>query len=74
MTEAIEVTGTLLDAEGVAAMLGVRREWVYKRSREWLETNGRRGIPTVRLGRYRRYRREAILAWIEQVERGEAEP
>jgi hypothetical protein len=37
---------------------------VYEQSRE-----GR--IPTVTLGRYRRYRREAIEAWVEALERGE---
>lgn len=26
-------------------------------------------IPTVTLGRYRRYRREAIEAWVEELER-----
>ena len=81
MTEAIEVTaaaavpdtGELLDAEGAVAMLRVKKAWVYAKSREWFDTNGRRGIPTVKLGRYRRYRREAITEWVRQVERGEAE-
>jgi len=35
--------------------------WVYQQSRA-----GR--IPTVTLGRYRRYRREAIEAWLEELE------
>ena len=42
-------------------MLGVPRTWVYEQSRA-----GR--IPTVTLGRYRRYREEAIKEWIEQLE------
>jgi len=35
----------------------------------------RRGrIPTVTLGRYRRYRREAIDAWLRQIEKGAGVP
>jgi excisionase family DNA binding protein len=51
----------LLTAPEVAQMLGVPRTWVYEQSRA-----GR--IPTVTLGRYRRYREEAIREWIEQLE------
>jgi excisionase family DNA binding protein len=54
--------GRLLIAEEVAELLGVTPAWVYEQSRA-----GR--IPTVTLGRYRRYRREAISAWIEELER-----
>ncbi len=42
-------------------MLGVPKTWVYEQSRA-----GR--IPTVRLGRYRRYREEAIEAWMASLE------
>ena len=42
-------------------MLGVPTTWVYEQSRR-----GR--IPTVTLGRYRRYRAEAIAEWVEQRE------
>jgi excisionase family DNA binding protein len=45
----------------VAALLGVPTSWVYEQSRR-----GR--IPTVTLGRYRRYRREAIEAWVARLE------
>jgi excisionase family DNA binding protein len=51
----------LLTAAEVARLLGVPPSWVYEQSRL-----GR--IPTVTLGRYRRYRREAIEAWIGQLE------
>ena len=51
----------LLTAEDVAELLGVSVAWVYAESR-----HGR--IPTVTLGRYRRYRREAIEAWIRTIE------
>jgi excisionase family DNA binding protein len=53
--------GALLTAEQVARLLGVPRTWVYEQSR-----CGR--IPTVTLGRYRRYRPEAIEAWIRELE------
>jgi excisionase family DNA binding protein len=53
----------LLTAAEVAALLGVPTSWVYAETRA-----GR--IPSVSLGRYRRYRREAIEAWIEGSERG----
>lgn len=52
---------SLLTADEVAALLGVPKSWVYEQSR-----TGR--IPTVTLGRYRRYRREAIEEWISELE------
>lgn len=54
----------LMDAEQVAAMLGMTVDWVYEQSRR-----GR--IPTITLGRYRRYRRTAIEAWLLSIERGD---
>lgn len=53
--------GCLWTAHEVAELLGVSHEYVWQLSRE-----GR--IPTVALGRTRRYRREAILAWLEEIE------
>lgn len=55
------MSGPLLTADQVAELLGVRTSWVYEQSRR-----GR--IPTVTLGRYRRYRSEAIASWLEQLE------
>lgn len=52
---------SLLTAQDVATMLGVPSSWVYTASRE-----GR--IPTVKLGRYYRYRRDAIDEWIASQE------
>jgi excisionase family DNA binding protein len=57
------VNGSLLTAAQVAQMLGVPKSWVYEQSRK-----GR--IPTVTLGRYRRYRAEAITNWVETLEAG----
>jgi excisionase family DNA binding protein len=55
------MNGTLMTAGQVAALLGVPKSWVYEQSRR-----GR--IPTVTLGRYRRYRAEAIAEWLEELE------
>ena len=55
------LNNSLLTAADVAEMLGVPTTWVYEQSRR-----GR--IPTVTLGRYRRYRAEAIAEWVEQQE------
>jgi excisionase family DNA binding protein len=52
---------SLLTAQDVAALLGVPASWVYHQTRAGL-------IPTVRLGRYYRYRLEAIEAWIASQE------
>jgi len=55
-------TGTLLTADELAELLGVPTGWIYQ---------SRAGaIPTVKLGRYYRYRLEAIERWI--VEREQA--
>ena len=51
-----------MTADEVAELLGVPASWVYEQSR-----TGR--IPTVTLGRYRRYRREAIESWVENLEK-----
>jgi excisionase family DNA binding protein len=55
--------GALLTAQDVAALLRVPVTWVYAEARA-----GR--IPHVTLGRYRRFRREAIEAWLAGAERG----
>lgn len=51
----------LMNAEQVADLLGMDVEWVWKMSR-------RGEIPTITLGRSRRYRRDAILRWLEEIE------
>jgi len=56
-----EAAGDLLTAEEVAAVLRVTPAWVYAQTR-------RRRIPHLRLGRYVRYRREALEEWMQQVE------
>jgi excisionase family DNA binding protein len=51
----------LLTASEVAELLSVPKSWVREHTR-----NGR--LPHIKLGHYRRYRREAILAWLETQE------
>jgi excisionase family DNA binding protein len=51
----------LLDADEVAELLHVPVSWVRHETRA-----GR--IPAIALGRYWRYRRESVLAWIEERE------
>jgi excisionase family DNA binding protein len=53
--------GDLLTAAEVAAWLRVTPAWVYSETR-------RDRIPHVRLGRYVRYRREALEHWVERIE------
>ena len=53
---------TLLTAKDVADRLGVAPSWVWAQARA-----GR--IPHIRLGRYCRFREEALEAWIAQLER-----
>jgi len=53
----------LMTAEEVAEMIGMTSDYVYSLSRR-----GR--IPTITFGRQRRYRREAIEAWLSDLERG----
>jgi len=48
----------LLTAAEVSALLGVPTGWVRERTREGQ-------LPHVRLGRYRRYDRADVLAWLE---------
>jgi excisionase family DNA binding protein len=59
--------GDLLTAEEVASVLRVTPAWVYAQTR-------RRQIPHLRLGRYVRYRREALDQWMEQVESSSSLP
>jgi excisionase family DNA binding protein len=53
----------LWTAAQVARRLGVSTDWVYRASREGL-------IPTISLGRYRRYRPDAIEKWVMELESG----
>jgi excisionase family DNA binding protein len=58
-------TERLLTANEVAQLLHVPVRWVREHTRSGL-------IPSVQLGRYRRYRAAAIHAWVEEQEQGGA--
>ena len=51
----------LLNVDEVAERLGVTKDWVWAQARA-----GR--IPHVQLGRYRRFREEALERWLEELE------
>jgi excisionase family DNA binding protein len=51
----------LLTAHEVADLLGVHLSWIRSATREGT-------IPSVPLGRYRRYRRSSVLAWVDDLE------
>jgi excisionase family DNA binding protein len=53
---------TLLTAHDVAERLGVTPDWVWAQARA-----GR--IPHIQLGRYRRFREEALEVWMADLER-----
>lgn len=59
------MTDRLLDAAEVAELLSVPTSWVREHTR-----NGH--LPHVELGRYKRYRIEKVLAYIEEQEAGGA--
>ncbi|MGA2321235.1 MAG: helix-turn-helix domain-containing protein [Solirubrobacteraceae bacterium] len=58
---ASRASGSLLFAEDVAALTGMTKDWIYAETRA-----GR--IPHIALGRYYRYRRESIEAWLGELE------
>jgi len=52
---------TLLTVQQVAERLGVSKDWVWAQARAGL-------IPHVQLGRYRRFREEALDQWLRERE------
>lgn len=58
-----ETNGRLLiDADEAAELLAVTRAQVYRAARDG-------GLPSVKIGRYLRFRREALAAWVIEQER-----
>jgi excisionase family DNA binding protein len=57
------VTERLLDAKEVADLLSVPVGWVREHTRSG-------AIPSIELGRYRRYERADVLAWVESLKTG----
>ena len=63
----LDENGGLLTAREVAELLAVPESWVREATRA-----GR--LPHLTLGRYRRYSRQAIAAWLEQQHAGPPVP
>ena len=61
-TGASRVTDRLLTADEVAELLTVPVSWVRESTRSG-------AMPHVELGRYKRYRRDAVEAWLEECSR-----
>ena len=57
------MTDRLLEAQEVAELLSVPVGWVREHTRSG-------AIPSIELGRYRRYDRTEVLAWIESLKTG----
>ena len=57
----------LLTAEEVAERLGMTEDWVWAQARKGT-------IPHVQLGRYRRFREEAIDEWLRELEDDHVKP
>jgi len=53
----------LIDARAAGELLGVPPSWILAEARC-------NRLPHVRLGRYVRFRRETLLAWVRERERG----
>jgi excisionase family DNA binding protein len=53
----------LLDAREVAQLLNVPESWVREHTRSGT-------LPSVELGRYKRYQREALLSWLDSCTTG----
>jgi excisionase family DNA binding protein len=61
--EASRVTDRLLDANELAEVLAVPVTWVREHTRSG-------AIPHLELGRYKRYRLDEVLAWLETCRKG----
>ena len=65
MTEVLTTPDRLLTAAEVAELLAVSETWVRDQTRSG-------HLPHVSLGRYRRYQRDAVVAWLREQEAGGA--
>jgi len=61
------VSDRLLDAAAVAEFLNVPESWVREQTRRPADE----AIPHLRLGRYVRFEREAVVAWLERQRAGQ---
>jgi excisionase family DNA binding protein len=59
-----DVTDRLLVAKDLAELLNVPESWVREHTRSG-------SIPHLELGRYKRYRLDEVLAWLDELAAGE---
>jgi len=57
----------LLSPSRIAEELGVKRSWVYRQTMDC----GPGAIPRLKVGKYLRFKRRDVLAWIESKQKGE---
>jgi excisionase family DNA binding protein len=57
------VSEQLVDATAIAELLSVPVGWIREQTRAG-------NLPHVKLGRYRRYDRDEVLAWVESLKSG----
>ncbi len=55
------MTERLVNVDELAEYLGVKKSWVYQRSRE----KGPGSMPTLKIGKYCRWRLSDVKAWIQ---------
>ncbi len=60
MTTEVEAAPDVLTVDEAARILRIGRNSAYALARQWLATNGREGLPAVRLGRNVRIPRPAL--------------
>lgn len=58
------MTGRLLTAGDVAELLNVPETWVREHTRSG-------AIPHLTLGRYKRYREDEVLSWLDELAHGD---
>jgi excisionase family DNA binding protein len=56
----------VLTPEQVAAFLQVKSSWVYEQTRQRGAIRNSDRLPFFKIGRYIRFDREAVTAWIER--------
>lgn len=63
----LRTENTLLTVEELAELLRCPPSWIYSRTRQ----RSPQGIPTVRVGKYCRFRLQEVLDWLEKRQNAE---
>jgi len=56
----------LLSPEQMANVLGVKISWLYRQTMQ----HGQGSIPRIKMGKYLRFEREAVLRWVRENQSG----